>query len=132
MAFFSLDAHLVYTQNDGETVMIGFARDPLDPNEYILLQRALHPLTENARLQPDGVYIEVNSQRFSGYGGVRSISLSQDLVTISLDAVAADALRIERAIHIQLSNATFDLDELRGGMEVLCRQAVKFVNNPRI
>jgi hypothetical protein len=124
-----LDAKFVCTQSDDEVVMIGFADEQFNTGEYVLLQRTLKPSEEDKRLGQDSVHIEVNDQRYSGYGSVGSITLSRELVTISLEPATADGARTEIEIQILISKANPDFKELREKTDLLCRNDVQLIDN---
>jgi hypothetical protein len=124
-----INAGFVYTQDDGEVVMVGFADEEYNTKEYVLLQRILNPSQEDKQHREDEVHIEVNDQRHSGYGGVRAIRLTRDSVTILLEPSIAEELRVESEIQVAISGTDLDLEALMRSLKFLCKDYVQLIDD---
>src|SRR5579864_2094419 len=101
------EAGCVYSSDDGEVVIVGFADSQFDTKRYVLLQRGKHPSGEDRALGHDQVHITVDDESHSNYGGIRTIELEPGLVRISLEPNAARLLGTDREIVIRfVSNSS--------------------------
>jgi hypothetical protein len=97
-----LEAKYVYADDDGDVLTIGFADDQFEPRQYILLQKALDPDSQDARLAMNALHIEVEDQARSGYGGIASVRYAKEELVIALTDVARKFLHVDGNIRIVL------------------------------
>lgn len=83
-------------------IVLGFADDVDTPSQYILLERAAVPDTQDQQLGIDRTRIEINDQSRSVYCDFEKVVLSQDRLLLSLTKEAAKRLGTAEAIDIHL------------------------------
>ena len=101
-----LKAQVVAIQNDDDMLLVGFADHEYETNDYITLQRALNPTAQDKALSQDGIYIEINDQIRSYYGGINCIILSKDSVSLQLSSEAATEVQSDVNIKVDISLQT--------------------------
>ncbi|KUP20448.1 Imm10 family immunity protein [Paenibacillus sp. DMB5] len=109
-------ASFIYAQADDENdvLMIGFADDQYEPQEYILLQKTLHPDEQDLALGFDKIHITYNDESQSQYGGIEKVLLKPDSIEISLDEEAVEALDCEEAVvRVNFDPGALKLEERR-------------------
>jgi hypothetical protein len=69
---------------------VGFADDPVDTAEYLLLQRGVEDDEQDVRLGMATYYVEINGQGASCYGGISTLDLQpgQLFITFSPEGAA--------------------------------------------
>src|SRR5882762_9395634 len=82
-------AHVCGVDEDEETIVVGFSRDPADEHtlDGLILQRGKDPEEDVPGIQ--GVYVEIPIQRHVVSGGITEASLRRDSFTLRLDEHAA-------------------------------------------
>jgi hypothetical protein len=121
-----LGAGFVYTQNDGEVAMVGFADQQYDTQEYVLLQRMLRPSGDDVRRGRHDVHINVNDETRSAYGGVKRIALLNKQVLIEVSPTTANYLGTGETISVNLENAKVDVGELAEMLKLVCGNHAQF------
>ena len=96
----------IYCQDTDDIVLIIFSERDTPPTHYVMLQQAMHPRQQDIKLGQDKVYIEIDDQLRSCYGGVKSVGASSSAVVIYTDDAAAKCLRISGEIHLDIAVAT--------------------------
>lgn len=124
-----LGAGFVYTQDDGEVAMVGFADQQYDTRAYVLLQRTLRPSGDDVRRGWDDVHITVDDETRSAYGGVKRITLFEKRVLIEVSPTTANHLGTREAIGVNMENAQVDVGQLAEMLKLLCGKHVEF-NQP--
>ncbi|WP_249897581.1 Imm10 family immunity protein [Paenibacillus sp. PK3_47] len=106
-----LNAGFLYAGADEETdvLLIGFADDEFDPQEYILLQKTLDPGEEDAESGFDKIHISYNNEAQSMYGGILKLYFSASVTEITLTEEAAGQLNCTRKIVIKYDQEDADL-----------------------
>jgi len=112
-------ARCVALENDGETQTVGFADSEFGPETYVILQRAIEPDEQDIRLGLDQLYMTINDQSRSTYGGILEISISPGLVVIRLSAEAVKELRADGDIIVDIEVAEPSMREIKENLEVL-------------
>ncbi len=130
MAKTRLKAGFVSCSDDGNVVMVGFADQQHDTKAYILLQRSLHPTAQDRAAGEDDVYIEMDDQLHSAYGGIRSIVLSGDRLTVCLGDKTAALLRAQDILEVELSGAQGNRAQLADMLARLCSGYVQVSTLP--
>ena len=102
-----------YTFENGIHIL-GIADTKDDPQDFIILQRETKYTEQDKELGQDTYYIEVCADGIAGYGGIKSILLSANLLNIEIkeDATWRGDLS-EIKINIQ---AIKDIDNLKAGI----------------
>jgi hypothetical protein len=121
-----LGAGFVYTQNDGEVAMVGFADQQYDTKAYVLLQRTLRPSGDDVRRGWDDVHVTVNDQTRSAYCGVKRISLLNKQVLIEVNSTTANHLGTGETISVNMENAQVDVGELAETLKLVCGNHARF------
>ena len=119
-------AGFVYTQNDGEVAMVGFADQQYDTRAYVLLQRTLHPSDDDVHRGWDDVHITVNDQTRSTYGGIKQIAMQERLVLIEVSSTTANHLGTGETVSVNMANAQVDVGELAEMLKLVCGEHVQF------
>lgn len=112
--------NFIYAQADDENdvLMIGFADDQFEPQEYILLQKTMHPDEQDLALGFDKIHITYNDESQSQYGGIEKVLLKAGSIEIYLDEEAVEALDCEAsAVRVNFDPGTLKLEERRDLIE---------------
>jgi Immunity protein 10 len=117
-----LDAGYVYSSDDGEVVMAGFADQQYGTKRYVLLQRGKTVSAQERALGQDQVHMTVDDQDRSTYGGIRTAELERDIVKINLDQRCAQQLGTEEEIVIRFAATDAQRAELLARMKDLFAQ----------
>jgi hypothetical protein len=121
-----LNAGYVYTQNDGEVAIVGFADQQHETKAYVLLQRTLHPSSDDIRRGWDDVHITVDDQARSAYGGVKRITLLEKRVLIEVGPITAKHLGTAETISVNMADAKTDAGALAKMLRLVCENHVQF------
>ena len=107
-----------YTFENGIHIL-GIADTKDDPQDFIILQRETKYTEQDKELGQDTYYIEVCADGIAGYGGIKSILLSANLLNIEIkeDATWRGDLS-EIKINIQ---AIKNIDNLKAGILAIFR-----------
>ena len=107
-------ANAVTVDEIDDALVIGFAMLERNgvPAEYMTLQRSLDPDEDTPGI--DGVYVERDDQRFSGYGGIVRFVLHRDRALVELDerigrALGGQELWGQATFRFQIDDFTFAL-----------------------
>lgn len=114
-------AQCVTFENDGESHTVGFADNGADPQTYVILQRAVESTEEEVRFGLDQIYITIDDQLRSTYGGVLDISVSSDVVVIRVSSEAAKELKMDGDIIIDIDVAAPPMREVKESLEALAK-----------
>lgn len=109
-------ANFIYAQadNENDVLMIGFADDQYDPQEYILLQKTMHPDEQDLALGFDKIHITYRDESQSQYGGIEKVLLKPDSIEFCLDETAAEVLECETAlVRVHFDPGALKLEERR-------------------
>lgn len=69
---------IVYEVTEDNSYLIGFADDKNEPNEYVIIERALEFDEQDIKLGMDSYYFEHSDQSNSGYGLCSKVVLRQN------------------------------------------------------
>lgn len=96
---------------------MGFADDPVDTTEYLLLQRGVEDDEQDIRLWMATYYVEIDGQGASCYGGISTCDLRPSQLIITFTPKGAARPGCDQA------GITFDLspDEPRNLKDILRR-----------
>ena len=102
----SFHAIEVSAEDDEDLFLVGFLKSADDPMEYVMFQRGKDVTEQDISLGLDGVYVEVDDQRYSTYGEIETCELQRGSIRIlASDPVAA---RIRNIKDIDIS---FEIDD---------------------
>jgi hypothetical protein len=87
-------AGFAFADDDGETMTSGLADKQFETSRHLTFQKAHKTSEQDKCLGLDGVYLEVNDQLHSCYGGVENIHLFENRLDISLTEKAATAMQL--------------------------------------
>lgn len=90
MSDFQLTATAVSVVQQDNACIIGFADDPAEPSNFVILQRAINATDQDRKLGQDTYHLEVSGQPL-GYGCIQSASLGRQTLTIHVDEAAGRA-----------------------------------------
>jgi hypothetical protein len=120
MSSIAFDAMVVSSHDPEEGLfLIGFADDPTNPSQYLLLQRSLEPTDQDRDLGQDTYYLEWCSQEQSVYGGIDDFSLSDSNARIRFAPQATNALGGLSELVISFSLSQNELEALDQGLQVV-------------
>lgn len=86
------NASIVTVDETADHVMVAFADREDSPFQYLILQRALAPSDQDRRLGHDLVYLEVNDQLHSCYGGIDRLRITDREIVIDLSEDVVNSL----------------------------------------
>lgn len=95
-----LKAGFMYAQIENDVVVVGFADNEYNTNQYLLLQRTLCCTKQDCDLSLDKIHISYNDQTRSSYGGILNAILAEDSMELILDSETADALGTNTIIEV--------------------------------
>lgn len=122
-------ARHVAVDDDGSTIMIGFADDEFSPSRFVLIQKLLKVDERDRAMGFDKVHIQIEDQSRSGYGGIVEISAGHDRLTVFLDQAARAALKIDGDIEISVDPHHPVLGDAVLELKKLCEEAgIRFVS----
>lgn len=97
-----MEGQHVFIQEENGVLIVSFANRADKPTEYLLLQHLLSPSEQDKRLGQDKVYVEVNDQRHSAYGGIKQIKLKDDQLLFKFDEKIAFQLGIKPDLDLTI------------------------------
>ena len=116
---YEFDANEIsYTFENGIHIL-GIADAKDEPQDFIILQRETEYTEQNKELGQDTYYIEICADGVAGYGGIKAILLSANLLNIEIkeDATWRCDLSVIK-INIQ---AIKNIDNLKAGILAIFR-----------
>ena len=75
---------IVYEVTEDNSFLIGFADDKNEPNEYVIVDRALEFDEQDIKLGMDSYYFEYSDQSNSGYDLCSKVALHQNEIVFSI------------------------------------------------
>lgn len=122
-------AEFVYTESNDDLITVGFADTQFNTEKYILLQRSISITAQDKLLGLDNIYITFLDQSRSNYGGILKFELKRNLLLIELTEQAANILKTEPCIAVDISSAPFDLLAVSETLKQLCNGLVLLSTN---
>lgn len=101
-------AKAVSYTDDGDCTVLGFADDPSNPINYVMLQIANEPDKEELSYGWGGVHIDAGALHVDGYDLVQDIRETDVGVVVGLTADAAQKAGIGQDIEIELEGKVID------------------------
>lgn len=120
-----ISANYVYSQSDGDVVMVGFADHQYKTGAYVILQRVLSPTRDERLEDSDNIHIEVGDQSRSAYGGIEALELWPGQVLIALAPSTAAKIRSGSLLRIHFDAEQANAPVLRDVLRVLCGDYAK-------
>ncbi len=120
----SINCKHLFIGEEDDILTIGFADKADEPTTYLLLQRSLLPSEQDKRLGQDKVYLELNEQIHSAYGGIKQVDLNDNRLLLVLDAKTADELGASTELEVRVDEQMVadlrkQLGRLFAGQEVV-------------
>ena len=114
---FELEAKTVTAERAEFFWLVGFADDPVDTTEYLLLGRGFEDDEQSIRLGMATYHVEISGQGASCYGGLSTLDLQPGQLILIFAPEGAARLGCDQA------RITFDLspDELHNLKDILRR-----------
>lgn len=109
-------ANCVAVVDDEFSRIVGFADRQIDTKRYLQFQLCHVSDTKNQALGLDNYYVEKDDQSYSCYGGIESIDLHQNTITLKLDDVGSQRLDLDKVVLITFDADNKTLGELRSGL----------------
>ena len=81
---------IVYEVTEDNSFLIGFADDKNEPNEYVIVERALEFDEQDIKLGMDSYYFEYSDQSNSGYDLCSKVVLHQNEIVFSIKQSCID------------------------------------------
>lgn len=75
---------VIYEVTVDNSYLIGFADNKNEPNEYVIIERALESDEQDIKLGMDSYYFEYSDQSNSGYGLCSKVVLRQNEIVFSI------------------------------------------------
>lgn len=75
---------IVYEVTEDNSFLIGFADDKNEPNEYVIVERALEFDEQDIKLGMDSYFFEYSDQSNSGYDLCSKVALHQNKIVFSI------------------------------------------------
>lgn len=72
---------IIYEVTEDNSYLVGFADDKNEPEEYVIIERALEFDEQDIKLGMDSYYFEYSDQSNSGYGLCDQVVLHQNEIT---------------------------------------------------
>lgn len=113
-----LKAGCVYTSDEDDVVMVGFADQQYGARRYLLLQRARSVSEEERARGEDTVYLEVDGER-SEYDAIESIVVERTAAMVVLQAESAARLKTDQEILVSFRNDDHEYSQLLDGLRAL-------------
>ena len=115
-----LDCTFIHMHVNDQVAIVGLAGDQINTATYILLQRTLHPSGQDVALGEGELHVTVCDESRSRYGGVKEVRLQDGHVVLCLCQDAAEDLRTERQVVIDITNANVSRDALLQALKAVC------------
>lgn len=105
---------------DGEfSKIVGFADQQFDTKRYLQFQLSRTSDAQDQALGLDTYYVEKDDQSNSCYGGIESIDLYANKITLKLDEVGSQCLDLDKEVLITFDADDKTLVELRSGLATI-------------
>ena len=112
-------ASCVAVVDDEFSRIVGFADRQLDTKQYLQFQVSRVGDTQDQALRLDTYYVEKDDQSNSCYGGIESIDLHKNTITLKLDDVGSQRLDLGKVELITFVSDDKTLSELRSGLAAI-------------
>ena len=96
--------------------LVGFADDPFEPRDFLLLQRSYEDDEQDSRLGMNTYHVERNGQLWSCYGGIERFKLCRDRVKVSFTKEGSRLLGNVPGMEITFNVEESKFNELQRGL----------------
>lgn len=118
-------ATFVSYEDQGDCAVVSLVDDAEDPRDYLIFQRAYEFTQQDIQLGMDAVHVERNDQGWSGYGGLRRVTLTRESLTLELDERGAALMDDTTFMRVDLDLPLADSETLCVGLRV-CFEGMSF------
>lgn len=101
---YSFRAKHIFAEDNGHTVTVGFSDDEFEPSQSVILQLAHQFDDQDEQMGMDKVFIQLEDQLRSTYGGIRSITIRGNFLVFELEENAKINLQVDGRIEIALDD----------------------------
>jgi hypothetical protein len=105
---------------------VAFSEYPAADGRYLLLQREEQEAAHEKELGLVGDYIELDDQSRAAYGGVESVALKQDKLTLLLNAKGIHLVGV-REVEVSFDLVNPGFDKLHAALEQILGRARVYV-----
>lgn len=106
------EAAVISLTVDTSVRIAAFADSERDPQQFLVLQRAVSPTNEDQELGLDGLHLELGGQQQSAYGAVDGFKLSDQCLAIGLTEAAARRFGVDREVRVTLKVSEAEIDRI--------------------
>ena len=99
--------------------IVGFADQQFDTKRYLQFQISRVSDAQDQALGLDTYYVEKDDQSNSCYGGIESLDLHANTITLKLDDVGSQRLNLAKVVLITFDADDKTLGELRSGLATI-------------
>ena len=116
-------------ETDGTVCVIGWMADAQPDPEYVQLQYNFDPDEQDIELGMDTIYLEVNDQYWSLYGGIDHVRIEDSRIVMTLNQAGRDRLGIDDTIEIICEGDVSNyIESVRGLQNMLSSQTIPCEN----
>lgn len=112
-------ANCVAVIDDENSRIVGFADQQFDTKRYLQFQLSRVSDPQDKALGHDTYYVEKDDQSYGCYGGIESIDLEANTITLRLDEVGSQRLDLDQIVLITFDADDKTLRELRSGLATI-------------
>lgn len=129
---YEIEADDVEAHRNHDVLILSFASmsEEEEPN-YLVLQRDLGSGPAPSPSQP--VYVELNDQSTSSYGGIDAVVVSPNRLRVRLDTETAEALRLEpeygNQIDVSFALSAEEFDAIRDALRVIFSDHIDYTES---
>ena len=114
-------AKCITSETEDGAATLGFADDKHETTTYVLIQRDLEPSTQDIALGHDKPYLEVDDQKHSGYGAIKSVTLAGNGLTLYLFPEGAKRLSVDGIIEVSFKVSKKKWAQIREQLEFILK-----------
>ncbi|WKJ90894.1 Imm10 family immunity protein [Methylomonas montana] len=127
---YSFCANFVFSSDDGDITMVAFSNDEFEPSQFVMLQQSNKYDDQDKKMGMDKIYIQVEDQSRSHYGGITKIVMMESLLVIGLEESAQARLQIEGSIEITMNTRQLEFSAALSQLERMAqKENVPFVKS---
>ena len=112
-------ANFVAIIDDDHSKIVGFADRQFNTKRYLQFQLSLRSDAQDQALGLDTYYVEKDDQSNSCYGGIQSVDLHANMITLRLDDLGSQRLDMDKVALITFDADDKALSELRSGLATI-------------
>ncbi len=112
-------ANCVAVVDDKHSKIVGFADQQFNTKRYLQFQLSRVSDARDQELELDTYYVEKDDQSNSCYGGIESIDLHANAITLKLDDFGSQRLDLDKVVLITFDADDKTLGDLRSGLATI-------------